>query len=135
MGRNPTLTAYLIDVVNLVAGQLDKPGGSVFSTSGAPAERLMMMAMGAGMRRAFRRKKSRIGGFPSVIGAEPAAMLAKEISTPGDNRIRALFVSAGNPALSVPNGSVASVADAAGIRPAAVIWSSAASENVPSGPR
>ena len=104
VGRNPTLTAYLIDIVNLVAGQLDRPGGSVFSTSGAPGERLVMMAMGASMRRAFRRKRSRIGGFPSVIGAEPAAMLAKEISTPGANRIRALFVSAGNPALSVPNG-------------------------------
>lgn len=104
VGRNPTLTAYLIDVVNLVAGQLDKPGGSVFATTGAPGQRFAMMALGAGLRRAYRRKRSRIGGFPSVVGAEPAAMLAKEIATPGINQIRALFVSAGNPALSVPNG-------------------------------
>ena len=104
VGRNPTLTAYLIDVVNLVAGQLDKPGGSVFATTGAPGQRFATMALGAGLRRAYRRKRSRIGGFPSVLGAEPAAMLAKEIATPGTNQIRALFVSAGNPALSVPNG-------------------------------
>ena len=30
--------------------------------------------------------------------------MAKEITTPGDRQIKALFVSAGNPVLSVPNG-------------------------------
>ena len=60
--------------------------------------------MGAGARRAYRRKRSRIGGFRPVAAAEPAALMAKEISTPGDRQIRALFTSAGNPVLSVPNG-------------------------------
>jgi anaerobic selenocysteine-containing dehydrogenase len=36
--------------------------------------------------------------------SEPAALMAKEITTPGDRQIRAMFVSAGNPVLSVPNG-------------------------------
>ncbi len=104
VGRNGTLTAYLIDVVNLVAGHLDEPGGSVFGSFGVPGERLAMMAMGAYLRRSYRRKRSRIGGFRSVITAEPAALMAKEIAVPGKNKIRALFVSAGNPVLSVPNG-------------------------------
>ena len=39
-----------------------------------------------------------------MIGAEPAALMAKEIAVPGKHQIRALFVSAGNPVLSVPNG-------------------------------
>jgi anaerobic selenocysteine-containing dehydrogenase len=39
-----------------------------------------------------------------VAAAEPAALMAKEISTPGDRQIKALFTSAGNPVLSVPNG-------------------------------
>ena len=30
--------------------------------------------------------------------------MAKEITTPGDRQIKALFISAGNPVLSVPNG-------------------------------
>ena len=30
--------------------------------------------------------------------------MAKEITTPGDRQIKAMFVSAGNPVLSVPNG-------------------------------
>jgi anaerobic selenocysteine-containing dehydrogenase len=60
--------------------------------------------MGAVMRRSYLRKRSRINGIPSAIGSEPAALMAKEITTPGDRRIRAMFVSAGNPVLSVPNG-------------------------------
>ncbi len=105
VGQNGTLTAYLIDAVNLVAGTLDKPGGSVFSTLGMPGQRFVMKAMGAGARRAYERKRSRIGGFRSVASAEPAALMAKEIFTPGDRQIKALFTSAGNPVLSVPNGS------------------------------
>ncbi len=60
--------------------------------------------MGAVMRRSRRRKRSRIGGIRSAIGSEPAALMAKEITTPGDRQIKAMFVSAGNPVLSVPNG-------------------------------
>jgi anaerobic selenocysteine-containing dehydrogenase len=104
VGRNGTLTAYLIDAVNLIAGNLDEPGGSIFGTLGAPGERAMWALVGLVMRQVYRRKRSRIGGFGSVIGAEPAAMMAKEITVPGDGQIRALFVSAGNPVLSVPNG-------------------------------
>ncbi|NVN53847.1 molybdopterin-dependent oxidoreductase [Mycolicibacterium hippocampi] len=104
-GRYGTLTSYLIDVVNLVAGNLDKPGGSVFGSLGLPGQRLVNVMMGAFLRRAYRRKRSRIGGFRALIGSEPAAVMAKEILTPGQRQIRALFVSAGNPVLSVPNGS------------------------------
>ena len=48
--------------------------------------------------------KSRIGGFPDVLSQLPATVMAKEITTPGKGQMRALFVSAGNPVLSVPNG-------------------------------
>lgn len=104
VGRNGTLTAYLIDAVNLVAGSLDVLGGSVFSTLGIPGQKWGSAAMGAALRRSYRRNRTRVGGFRAVIGAEPAALMAKEISTPGRRRVRALFVGAGNPVLSVPNG-------------------------------
>ena len=104
VGRQGTLTTYLLDAVNLVAGNVDQPGGSVFSTLGISGQRWGFMAMGASLRRTYRRKRTRIGGFRSVIAAEPAALMAKEMSIPGRNQIRALFVSAGNPVLSVPNG-------------------------------
>jgi anaerobic selenocysteine-containing dehydrogenase len=104
VGRNGTLTTYLIDAVNLVAGNLDRPGGSVFSTLGIPGQRWGIKAMGWSMRRAYRRKRTRVGGFGPVVGAEPAALMAKEIATPGSRQIKAMFVGAGNPVLSVPNG-------------------------------
>jgi anaerobic selenocysteine-containing dehydrogenase len=104
VGRYGTLTSYLIDVVNLVAGNLDKPGGSVISGLGMPAQRLVNIGMGAVLRRTYRRRRSRIGGFRAIIGSEPAALMAKEMTTPGQRQIRAMFISAGNPVLSVPNG-------------------------------
>jgi anaerobic selenocysteine-containing dehydrogenase len=104
VGRQGTLTTYLIDAVNLVAGNLDRPGGSVFSTLGISGQRWGLKVMGATLRRTYRRKRTRVGGFRSVIASEPAALMAKEMTTPGKGQIRALFVSAGNPVLSVPNG-------------------------------
>ncbi|MGV0604947.1 molybdopterin-containing oxidoreductase family protein [Mycolicibacterium sp. XJ1904] len=104
VGSHGTLTTYLIDAVNIVAGNLDVPGGSVFSSMHTVGQKWQNVAMGAVMRRSYRRKRSRISGIPSAIGSEPAALMAKEITTPGDRRIRAMFVSAGNPVLSVPNG-------------------------------
>lgn len=105
VGRHGTLTTYLLDAVNLVAGNLDVPGGSVFSTLGIPGQKWGSMAMGASLRRSYRNKRTRVGGFPLVIGAEPAAFMAKEIATPGPRQVRAMFIGAGNPVLSVPNGS------------------------------
>ncbi|UXA19633.1 molybdopterin-dependent oxidoreductase [Mycobacterium sp. SMC-4] len=104
VGRYGTLTSYLIDVVNLVAGNLDRPGGSVFGSLELPGEQWVSTAMGAVLRRTYRRRRSRVGAVPALIGSEPAALMAKEILTPGQRQIRALFISAGNPVLSVPNG-------------------------------
>jgi anaerobic selenocysteine-containing dehydrogenase len=53
----------------------------------------------------YGKRRSRIGGFPDVIGNLPASLLPREIGTPGEGQIRALFVSAGNPVLSVPDGA------------------------------
>ena len=105
VGRNGTLTTYLLDAVNLVAGNLDRAGGTMFGTFGLPGERWLMKAGGGALRLLYRRKRSRIGDFPSVLLSEPAGIMAKEITTPGPGQVRALFVSAGNPVLSVPNGA------------------------------
>ncbi len=111
-GRMGTLTSYLVDAVNLAAGNLDVPGGSVFGSFGLPGESWAFTALGAVLRYDYRRNRSRVGGFGNIVRTEPATMLAGEITTPGDRQIRALFISAGNPVLSVPNG--ADLADAMG---------------------
>ena len=104
-GRSGTLTSYLVDAVNLVAGNVDVPGGSVFGSFAVPGEGWAFTALGALLRYDYRRNRSRVGGFGNLVHTEPATMLAKEITTQGDRQIRALFVSAGNPVLSVPNGA------------------------------
>jgi anaerobic selenocysteine-containing dehydrogenase len=104
IGENGTLTTYLLDAVNLVAGNLDQAGCSMFGSLGLPGERWLTKLGAAALRTVYSRRRSRIGGFPSVLMSEPAGVMAKEMTTPGRGQIRALLVSAGNPVLSVPNG-------------------------------
>lgn len=100
LGRFGTLTEFLINAVNAITGNLDRPGGAVFGSSPVDVERIPERFGIA----TYGKRHSRIGAFPDVLGQMPAAVMAKEIATPGHGQLRALFVSAGNPVLSVPNG-------------------------------
>ncbi len=100
LGRHGTLVAFLLDALNAVTGNLDREGGAVFGGGPIEIER-MLHRIGAD---SYGKYSSRIGGFPEVLGQLPAGVLAQEITTPGEGQIRALFVSSGNPVLSVPNG-------------------------------
>lgn len=104
LGRHGTLVSFLLDAVNLVAGNLDREGGAMFGTLGLPGERLGNRLLQRFTLLGYDSRRSRVGGLPQVLGSEPAPLMAKEIVTPGRGQIRALFVSAGNPVLSVPNG-------------------------------
>jgi len=100
LGRNGTLVAFLLDALNAVTGNLDSPGGAVF---GRPAIALDDIGHRFGLD-TYGKLRSRFGDFPDVLGNLPASLLPREIETPGDTQLRALFVSAGNPVLSVPDG-------------------------------
>jgi formate dehydrogenase len=100
LGRHGTVVAFLLDALALATGNLDRAGGAMFGSAAIPFERIAEL-IGAGD---YGKRRSRVGAFPEVLGAMPAALMAKEITTPGPGRMRALFVSAGNPVLSVPNG-------------------------------
>lgn len=96
------LASWLVDVVNVLTGNLDRRGGAMFSKPliGAPHT---FGASGSGRGVRFGRRHSRVRGAAEVFGEFPAACLAEEIDTPGDGRIRALITVAGNPVLSTPN--------------------------------
>lgn len=104
LGRAGTLTTALLDIVNLVAGNLDVVGGSMFGDLGIPGQRLGVAALQHVSRFAWNGRRSRVGDLPQVLGTAPASVMAKEMRTPGKGQLKALFVSAGNPVLSVPNG-------------------------------
>jgi anaerobic selenocysteine-containing dehydrogenase len=97
-----SLAAWLVNVLNIVTGNLDRPGGSMFTT---PAVDLVGFASKLGERGHFDVWKSRVRGLPEFGGELPSATLAEEIATPGKGQIRGLVTFAGNPVLSTPNGT------------------------------
>jgi anaerobic selenocysteine-containing dehydrogenase len=97
-----TLTSWLVDVVNILTGNLDREGGAMFTRAAAGA-RNTSGRPGKGRGMAFGRWHSRVRGLPEALGELPVACLAEEIDTPGDAQVRALLTIAGNPALSTPN--------------------------------
>ncbi|MEM1404208.1 MAG: molybdopterin-dependent oxidoreductase [Pseudomonadota bacterium] len=91
------LCQWLIQIINIATGNLDKEGGSMFTY---PAVDQVPRSGPGG----FARHHSRVRGLPEFDRELPAAAMAEEITTPGEGQIKALFTGAGNPVLSTPNG-------------------------------
>jgi len=100
MGGQGALAFWLQEVVNAVTGNLDRRGGTLVGRGIVDFARF-------GVKHGILTKegRSRVGGFPRVNDAFPAGVLADEILTPGPGQVRALFVTGGNPLLTVPNGA------------------------------
>jgi len=100
--RFGTTASWLVDVINALTGNLDRPGGAMFTApaAGSPTTR---GAPGRGRGARFGRWGSRVRGLGEVFGELPVAVLAEEIETPGEGQVRALITIAGNPVLSTPN--------------------------------
>jgi len=97
-----TLASWLVDVVNIIAGQFDKQGGMLFGKPAAvpitwiPDTRIMGEPE-------FGKWRSRVRGAPEILGQVPCSCLAEEIATPGEGQIHALINIAANPVISVPD--------------------------------
>jgi anaerobic selenocysteine-containing dehydrogenase len=97
-----TLTSWLVDVVNVLTGNLDRPGGAMFTTAAAGAANTRgTPRYGRGVK--LHRRRSRVRGVGETMGELPVACLAEEIDTPGEGQIRAMVTVGGNPVLSTPN--------------------------------
>jgi anaerobic selenocysteine-containing dehydrogenase len=98
--RFGSLASWLIDVVAILTGNLDRRGGSMFSTQVAPHLALTppypadVPILG---------KRSRVRGVQAVIGQLPASCLAEEIDTPGEGQVKGLFTIGANPVISAPS--------------------------------
>jgi anaerobic selenocysteine-containing dehydrogenase len=93
--------SWLIDVLNIVTGNMDRVGGPMFPR---PAVDLSAAAALLGHSGSFDRYRSRVRGLPEVNGEFPVSTLVDEIETEGPGRIRAMILHAANPVLSIPNG-------------------------------
>ncbi|MBZ0252935.1 MAG: molybdopterin-dependent oxidoreductase, partial [Candidatus Methylomirabilis sp.] len=88
---------WLIEALNVLTGNLDRPGGMMFPTPCVDVLKLQP-------RTRYGRWRSRTRGAPEFMGELPAATLADEIETAGEGQVRALLTVAGNPVLSSPAG-------------------------------
>lgn len=91
------LNHWLMLVLNILTGNLDSPGGMMFTT---PAfNKAQSRAMGS-----FNTYQSRARGLPEFDRYFPAVTIAEEMLTPGEGQVRGFVCVAGNPVLSTPNG-------------------------------
>ena len=91
-----TTASWLVDVLNVLTGNLDREGGAMFPlpATGEPSGRPRVG-----------RWSSRVRGLDEIFGELPVACLAEEIETPGEGQVRALITLAGNPVVSTPNAA------------------------------
>ena len=99
-----TLASWLVDVLNVLTGNLDREGGATFARAAA-GQRNSSGAEGRGRGASIGRWHSRVRGLPESFGELPVAALAEEIDTPGEGQVRALITVAGNPVVSTPNSA------------------------------
>jgi anaerobic selenocysteine-containing dehydrogenase len=104
-----TLCSWLIDVLNVLTGHLDEPGGAMFPKAAAFAGNTAGKP-GVGKGIVTGRRKSRVSGAPEVFGEFPMSCLAEEIETAGAGQVKALISVASNATLSSPHGTRLSAA-------------------------
>jgi len=97
-----TLASWLIDVVNILLGRYDEPGGMMFPRPATgqhePGRALPPIPIGP--------YRTAVRGLPAIDGHLPASAFGEELDpeAAGERRLRALVVVAGNPVLSMPAG-------------------------------
>lgn len=100
MGGNGLLAFWIQECINAVSGNLDRRGGMLVSRGVIDFPKF-----GSKRGLLMRKDRSRMGNLHSVNDAFPGAVLADEILTPGPGQIKALFVTGGNPLITMANSN------------------------------
>jgi formate dehydrogenase len=98
MGTNGSLAFWIQEAINAISGNLDRRGGTLVGRGVVDFPKF-----GAKSGMLLRNDRSRIGDYGSVNDAFPGGILADEILTPGEKQVRALFVTGGNPLITMAN--------------------------------
>jgi anaerobic selenocysteine-containing dehydrogenase len=99
-----SLASWLVDVINILTGHFDTPGGAMFPKPAAWSITTQPLPGLEGGAPEFGRWHTRVRGAKEVLGQAPVSCMAEEIATPGDGQLKALITVAGNPVLSTPGG-------------------------------
>ncbi|WP_225730636.1 MULTISPECIES: molybdopterin oxidoreductase family protein [unclassified Nocardia] len=92
-----TLTHWLVNTINAVTGNLDRPGGQMFASPAVDVARFAKY-----LPTGYGAWTDRSGAHRAFRSELPVGVLAEEMLADGPGRIRALVTYAGNPALSTP---------------------------------
>lgn len=99
-----SLASWLVDVINILTGHFDTPGGAMFPKPAAWSITTQPLPGLEGGLPEFGRWHTRVRGAKEVLGQAPVSCMTEEIATPGDGQLKALITVAGNPVLSTPGG-------------------------------
>ncbi len=99
-----SLASWLVDVINILTGHFDTPGGAMFPRPAAWSITSQPLPGLEGGAAEFGRWHTRVRGAKEVLGQAPVSCMAEEIATPGVGQLKALITVAGNPVLSTPGG-------------------------------
>lgn len=100
MGTNGSLAFWIQECINFITGNLDKKGGTLVGRGVIDFPKF-----GTKNGLLMRPDRSRIGNFQSVNDAFPGGILADEVLTPGKKQVKALFVTGGNPLITMANSN------------------------------
>ncbi|HET9103828.1 MAG TPA: molybdopterin-dependent oxidoreductase [Solirubrobacteraceae bacterium] len=97
-----SVSHWLINALNTVTGNLDRPGGVMFTRPAVDVVTLTERLTGRPHRARY---AQRVSGLPEFADELPVAGLADELLTPGAGQVRGMLLYAGNPVLSTPAGA------------------------------
>lgn len=96
-GSNGTLAFWIQEAINAISGNLDRTGGTLVGKGVLDASRKTVFDPAAPLA------KARLGEVPLVMHSVPAGLLADDILTPGQGKLRALMLVGGNPVMCCAN--------------------------------
>jgi anaerobic selenocysteine-containing dehydrogenase len=95
-----SICQWAINLLNMLTGNLDRPGGVLFPEPAIDAAKNGLLGAGH-----FDVWRSRVRDMPEFGGELPVSCFREEIETPGTGQIKAVLTIAGNPVLSTPDGA------------------------------
>jgi anaerobic selenocysteine-containing dehydrogenase len=98
--RFGTLNNLLQDFVNVMTGNIERPGGYLFGWAAVDFEKFAE----AGGFATFAKQRTRVYGHPDVFGMLPSTSLVPDITVDGPGQVRALMTVGTNAVLSSAGG-------------------------------
>jgi formate dehydrogenase len=96
---NSTVTYWLVEVLNSLTGNVDREGSLIFNPGIIDLDQKLALALGEELPTSY------FGKHPYLTGAFPASELSREILMDNKDKVRALFVSGGDPSIVFPNST------------------------------